>query len=110
MSGWYGSMDISGLGNGLGHNHTQAYREFNEASAQSEAPYAASQVVSNGSSNGSSMSSVAKKAAVGLVAGAVVGMVLLKVPMYNSMMSKDKSWQAAALGAAVAVPLAAMYA
>ena len=109
MSGWYGSMDISGLGNGLGHNHTQAYREFNEASAQSEEPYA-SQAVSNGSSNGSSMRSVAKKAGYGLVAGAVIGMVLLRVPAYSKMMTKGKSWQAAAIGAAVAVPLASMYA
>jgi hypothetical protein len=99
-------MDISGLGNELGHNHTQAYREFNEASAQSETAYVASQA----ESNGSSMRSVAKKAGYGLVAGAVIGMVLLRVPMYNNMMTKDKSWQAAAIGAAVAVPLASMYA
>ena len=62
------------------------------------------------SSSGSSMRSVAKKAGYGLVAGAVVGMVLLKVPAYSKMMSKGKSWQAAAIGAAVAVPLATMYA
>jgi hypothetical protein len=99
-------MDISGLGNELGHNHTQAYRDFNEASAQSETAYAASQAASNGSS----MRSVAKKAGYGLVAGAVIGMVLLRVPAYSKMMTKGKSWQAAAIGAAVAVPLASMYA
>ena len=56
------------------------------------------------------MRSVAKKAGYGLVAGAVIGMVLLRVPAYSKMMTKGKSWQAAAIGAAVAVPLASMYA
>jgi len=107
MSGWYGSMDMGGVG----HPHLtdgDFFRSHNMA--QEEAAAAGMTEAKFHPQSGSSMRVLAKKAGVGLVAGAVVGMVLLKVPMYNSMMSKDKSWQAAALGAAVAVPLAAMYA
>ena len=59
---------------------------------------------------GMAMPSWAKKAGIGLIAGAAVGMLLLQVPAYSKMMSKQKSWQAAAIGAAVAVPLVATYA
>ena len=86
---------------------TNQYRHFQNESAKSANEVLANKPVA---SSKSGRNALLKKAGVGLVAGAVVGMVLLKVPMYNSMMSKDKSWQAAALGAAVAVPLAAMYA
>ena len=119
MSGWYGSMDYSMTDGdyfstyGESQEQTQAktdqYRHFQNESASSARLYNES-MANNTVSSKSGRNALLKKAGVGLVAGAVVGMVLLKVPMYNSMMSKDKSWQAAALGAAVAVPLAAMYA
>mgnify|MGYP001203337551 FL=1 len=54
------------------------------------------------------MQEAGKKAAMGLVIGAVVGGALLQIPAWNKMMSKQKSWQAAAVGAAVAVPLVAV--
>lgn len=114
MSGWYGSMDMGGLG----HPHTgdgDFFRSHNmsqeQAAGMTDAQlHPPSTVMTTTSSSGSSMRSVAKKAGYGLVAGAVIGMVLLRVPMYSKMMTKDKSWQAAAIGAAVAVPLASMYA
>ena len=117
MSGWYGSMDMGGLG----HPHMgdgdfiRAHNMSQEAAAAEEMTYAQlhpqqSVVTTATSSSGYSMKDVAKKAGIGLVAGAVIGMVLLRVPMYNNMMTKDKSWQAAAVGAAIAVPLATMYA
>jgi len=114
MSGWYGSMDMGGLG----HPHDgdgdffRSHDMSQEAAAgmtdaQLHPPTQETMMVS---SSGYSMKDVAKKAGIGLVAGAVIGMVLLRVPMYNNMMTKDKSWQAAAVGAAIAVPLATMYA
>ncbi len=51
------------------------------------------------------MSEAGKKAAMGLVIGAIVGGALMQVGPYKRMMTKQKSWQAAAIGAAVAVPL-----
>jgi hypothetical protein len=114
MSGWYGSMDMGGLGHphdGDGdffrsHNMSQEAAS-GMTDAQLHPPTQETMMVS---SSGYSMKDVAKKAGIGLVAGAVIGMVLLRVPMYNNMMTKDKSWQAAAVGAAIAVPLASMYA
>ena len=116
MSGWYGSMDMGGLG----HPHMDmADGEFfrshgvsqEQAKGMTDAElHPQSTVVTTSSNGSSSMTSIAKKAGYGLVAGAVIGMVLLRVPMYSNMMTKDKSWQAAAIGAAVAVPLATMYA
>lgn len=110
MSGWYGSMDISGLG----HPHDTDGDFFRAHGMDEEQTagmtHAQLHPSSATASNGSSMRSVAKKAGYGLVAGAVIGMVLLRVPAYSKMMTKDKSWQAAAIGAAVAVPLASMYA
>ena len=113
MSGWYGSMDMGGLG----HPHTgdgDFFRSHNmsqeQAAGMTDAQLHPPSTLVTTSSSGSSMRSVAKKAGYGLVAGAVIGMVLLRVPMYSKMMTKDKSWQAAAIGAAVAVPLASMYA
>ena len=114
MSGWYGSMDMGGLG----HPHMgdgDFFRSHNMSQEQAAGMTDAQlhpppTVMTTTSSSGSSMRSVAKKAGYGLVAGAVIGMVLLRVPAYSKMMTKDKSWQAAAIGAAVAVPLASMYA
>ena len=114
MSGWYGSMDMGGLG----HPHMSDGDFFRSHNIDEEAAkgmtdaqlHPQSMVTTTMSSGGSSMTDIAKKAGYGLVAGAVIGMVLLRVPMYNNMMTKDKSWQAAAIGAAVAVPLATMYA
>ena len=115
MSGWYGSMDMGGLG----HPHMGDGDFFRSHNMSQEAAYGmtdaqlhppTSVVTTATSSSGYSMKDVAKKAGIGLVAGAVIGMVLLRVPMYNNMMTKDKSWQAAAVGAAIAVPLASMYA
>ena len=113
MSGWYGSMDMGGLG----HPHMSDgdfFRSHNmsqeQAAGMTDAQLHPPSTVVTTRSSGSSMRRDAKKAGYGLVAGAVVGMVLLKVPAYSKMMSKGKSWQAAAIGAAVAVPLATMYA
>ena len=52
----------------------------------------------------------AKTAAMGLVAGAVVGMVVVPVMSSQGILNESKSWHASAVGAAVAVPLVAMYA
>ena len=117
MSGWYGSMDMGGLGHphdGGGPGEFFRAHGVEEENAvgmsYSELHPQQSVVTTATSSSGYSMKAVAKKAGYGLVAGAVIGMVLLRVPMYNNMMTKDKSWQAAAVGAAIAVPLASMYA
>lgn len=52
----------------------------------------------------------AKLAGMGLVAGAAVGMVVVPFLSDRKIISKSKSWQAAAVGAAVATPLVASYA
>ncbi len=52
----------------------------------------------------------AKLAGMGLVAGAAVGMVIVPFLTNKKIISKSKSWQAAAVGAAVATPLVASYA
>ena len=52
----------------------------------------------------------AKLAGMGLVAGAAVGMVVVPFLTKRKIISKSKSWQAAAVGAAVATPLVASYA
>ena len=114
MSGWYGSMDMGGLGHPHesdgGFYQAHGMDEENAVGMTHAQLHPPSTVMTTTSSSGSSMRSVAKKAGYGLVAGAVIGMVLLRVPAYSKMMTKDKSWQAAAIGAAVAVPLASMYA
>jgi hypothetical protein len=114
MSGWYGSMDMGGLGHphdGDGDFFRAHGMSQEQAAGMTDAQlHPQSTVITTTSNGGSSMRSVAKKAGYGLVAGAVIGMVLLRVPAYSKMMTKDKSWQAAAIGAAVAVPLASMYA
>jgi hypothetical protein len=114
MSGWYGSMDMGGLG----HPHEGDGEFFRSHNMSQEDAFRAGMtdaqlhppVVVNSNSNNSNMSNMAKKAGMGLVAGAVVGMILLKVPAWSGMMTKQKSWQAAAVGAAIAVPLVSMYA
>ena len=107
-------MDMSGLGHphdGDGDFFRAHGMSQEQAAGMTDAQlHPQSTVITTTSNGGSSMRSVAKKAGYGLVAGAVIGMVLLRVPMYSKMMTKDKSWQAAAIGAAVAVPLASMYA
>lgn len=52
----------------------------------------------------------AKLAGMGLVAGAAVGMVIVPFLAKRKIISKSKTWQAAAVGAAVATPLVASYA
>jgi|ETNmetMinimDraft_1059919.scaffolds.fasta_scaffold121839_2 hypothetical protein len=52
----------------------------------------------------------AKLAGMGLVAGAAVGMVIVPFLSNKKIISKSKSWHAAAVGAAVATPLVASYA
>jgi len=108
-------MDMGGLGHphvGEGDFFRSHGMSQEQARGMTDAQlHPQSEVITTTSSNGgSSMTGIAKKAGYGLVAGAVIGMVLLRVPMYSNMMTKDKSWQAAAIGAAVAVPLATMYA
>ena len=117
MSGWFGSMGTAHDGY-LTHDankeamaEKKRYQYFHEVSAQSAEDELARQArIKAAASKDARRNDLIKKAGVGLVAGAVVGMALLKVPAYSKMMTKQKSWQAAAVGAAVAVPLAAMYA
>lgn len=52
----------------------------------------------------------AKLAGMGLVAGAAVGMVIVPFLAKKKIISKSKSWHAAAIGAALATPLVASYA
>jgi hypothetical protein len=52
----------------------------------------------------------AKLAGMGLVAGTVVGVVVVPFLAKRKIISKSKAWHASAVGAAVAVPLVAMYA
>lgn len=52
----------------------------------------------------------AQLAGMGLVAGAAVGMVVVPFLSSKKIISKSKSWQVAAVGAAVATPLVASYA
>jgi hypothetical protein len=105
-------MDMSGLGNQLGYHHTEAYREFNEISNQSEVDYVASQAASSSSSRmpGFLNARNAKLAGMGLVAGAVVGVIVVPMLSKRKIISKSKSWQVASVGAAIATPLVAAYA
>ncbi len=117
MSGWFGSMGTAHDGYLTHDAHKEAiamqkrYDHFHEVSAQSAEDELDRQArIKAAARKAARRNDLMKQAGVGLVAGAVVGMALLKVPAYSKMMTKQKSWQAAAVGAAVAVPLAAMYA
>ncbi len=52
----------------------------------------------------------AKLAGMGLVAGAVVGVVIVPFLANRTIISKSKTWQVAAAGAAFASPIVAAYA
>lgn len=52
----------------------------------------------------------AKLAGMGLVAGAVVGVVVVPFLANRKIISKSKTWQVAAAGAAFASPIVAAYA
>ena len=52
----------------------------------------------------------ATRAGMGLVAGAVVGMVIVPFLTKRKIISKSKTWQVAAVSAAIATPLVASYA
>ena len=113
MSGWFGAMGDAHDGY-LTHDakkeamaEQERYRHFHEASAQSVVDYEASQAAADKAAR---RNDLIKKAGLGLIAGAAVGVVMLNVPAYNKMMTKQKSWQAAAVWAAVAVPLVTVYA
>ncbi len=113
-SGW---LDLGELG----HPHMgdgDFYRAHGMSQEQAagmtyEELHPASSSTSNG--NGSRMpgwmnQKNAKLAGMGLVAGAAVGMVIVPFLANKKIISKSKSWQAAAVGAALATPLVASYA
>lgn len=112
MSGWYGSMDMSGLGLTDAEHQAEAYAHFHEASAQSANEYIATQAASSSSSRmpGFLNARNAKLAGMGLVAGAVVGVIVVPMLSKRKIISKSKSWQVASVGAAIATPLVAAYA
>lgn len=102
MSGWFGSMGTAHNGR-LGHPHMTDGDFFRAHDMAQEDPGATINKLHPMQYD--KMSEAGKKAAMGLVVGALVGGVLLQVGPYKKMMTKQKSWQAAAIGAAVAVPL-----
>ena len=116
MSGWYGSMDMSGLG----HPHMgdgDFFRSHNmsqeQAAGMTDAqlhPPIVTQSSSSSRMPGFVNARNAKLAGMGLVAGAVVGVIVVPMLSKRKIISKSKSWQVASVGAAIATPLVAAYA
>ena len=112
MSGW---LD-------LGHPHQtdgDFFRSHNmsqeQAAGMSDAELHPSAAVTAQSSTSMAMPGFlnqknAKLAGMGLVAGAAVGMVIVPFLAKRKIISKSKSYQVAAVGAAIATPLVASYA
>jgi hypothetical protein len=116
MSGWYGSMPLGAAD--LGHPHEtdgDFYRAHElsqeQAAGMSDAELHPPVSTSNGSRMpGWANTRNAKLAGMGLVAGAVVGVVIVPFLANRKIISKSKTWQVAAAGAAFASPIVAAYA
>ena len=112
MSGWYGSMDMGGLGHP--HDGDGDFFRAHGMSQEQAAGMTDAQLhpVSSSSSRmpGFLNARNAKLAGMGLVAGAVVGVIVVPMLSKRKIISKSKSWQVASVGAAIATPLVAAYA